>query len=96
LNFEHKPPEERAVFFEHLHKVDGDHLFLLCWIGNYHAGSIFHCAWQFPQHLHWPVKALEYAAYRTYRRVANILYANVRREDRDREVVSFLKEDQIP
>jgi hypothetical protein len=92
LNYDKKPSLERAVFFEHLHKVDGDQLFLLCWIGNYHAGSIFHCAWQFPQHLNWPTQPLEYAAYRTYRQVANILYADIPREERDLEVRQFLKE----
>ena len=51
LNFDKKESTERAVFFEHLHKVTGDSIFLLIWVGNYHNGSIFHCAWQFPQML---------------------------------------------
>lgn len=93
LNYDKKPSEERAVFFEHLHKVDGDSLFLLCWIGNYHAGSIFHCAWQFPQHLAWPQVPLEFAAYRTYRQVANILYKGIPRSQIDSEVLAFLKEE---
>jgi hypothetical protein len=92
LNYDRKPPDERAVFFEHLHKVDGDSLFLLCWIGNYHAGSIFHCAWQFPQHVAWPQQPLEYAAYRTYRQVVNILYAGIPRNQIDHEILTFLKE----
>lgn len=88
LNFDHKDSKERAVFFEHLHKVDGDYLFLLVWIGNYHAGSIFHCAWQFPQHLHWPLPALEIAAFQTYRTIAMILYEGVAV---DPEVRDFIK-----
>jgi hypothetical protein len=87
LNFEHKDSKERAVFFEHLHRVDGDSLFLLCWIGNYHAGAIFHCAWQFPQHLLWPNPKLELAAFKTYRTMATILYEG---KPSDPEVHSFL------
>jgi hypothetical protein len=70
------PDEERGIFFEHLHQVDGDHIFLLCWVGNFHNGSIFHCAWQFPQHQHWPIRKLEYAAFHTYRRVVKTIYGN--------------------
>lgn len=87
LNSLHKGAAERAVFFEHLHKVDGDYLFLLVWIGNYHAGSIFHCAWQFPQHLNWPLPALEIAAFKTYRTIAHILYEGL---TVDEEVRTFL------
>lgn len=87
LNFERKVSLEKAIFFEHLHRVDGESLFLLCWIGNYHAGAIFHCAWQFPQHLHWETPSLEYAAFKTYRTIANIMYNG---RDKDPEVEAFL------
>ncbi len=90
LNYGRKPPEERAVFFEHLQQVDGDHIFLLCWVGNFVNGSIFHCAWQFPQHLNWPTRPLEYAAYRVYRLVATHLYRGI---PMDAEVDEFLNRD---
>lgn len=93
LNYGKRPPEERAVFFEHLQKVDEDHIFLLCWIGNFVNGSIFHCAWQFPQHLNWPLRPLEYAAYRTYRRIAQALYHG---SPMDAEVDEFLNRDNSP
>lgn len=80
--------KERAVFFEHLHKVQDSHIFLLCWIGNYHAGCIFHCAWQFPQMEHWKVQDLEWAAFRTYKAVATIVYEG---RPMDPEVDAFLK-----
>jgi hypothetical protein len=95
LNFEKKDSYERAIFFEHLHKVDGDQLFLLCWIGNYHAGSIFHCAWQFPQHLNWPTRHLEYAAYRTYREIAIVLHGDMPAESWDREVRQFVYKGEL-
>lgn len=85
---------ERAIFFEHLHKVDGDHIFLLCWIGNYYAGSIFHCAWQFPQHLHWPVDKLEQAAFKTYKRIANVMYRPF--GEMDNEVSDFISQKVNP
>ena len=81
------PDEETGIFFEHLHKVDGDHLFLLCWVGNFHNGSIFHCAWQFPQHLNWPARKLEYAAFHTYCMVAKVIYGN---NPMDPEVAAFI------
>ena len=46
-----KAPEERAVFFEYMvsdKNVKGA-IFLLCWIGNFHNGSIAHFAPQYPQ-----------------------------------------------
>ena len=92
LNFGNRGPytldvdegTERAIFFEHLHKVDGAAIFLLCWIGNYYAGSIFHCAWQFPQMYHWNWKDLERAAFKTYKTVATIL------DCQDEEVLEFI------
>ncbi len=74
LNFDKKDSTERAIFFEHLHKVDGEHIFLLIWIGNYHNGCIFHCAWQFPQMHHWNWDSLEKAALGSYKRIAEIMY----------------------
>lgn len=85
LNFDKGPPDERAVFFEHLHRVENESIFLLCWVGNYHAGSIFHCAWQFPQMYHWGWQNLEKAAVKTYFKVATAVQTN------DSEVRSFLE-----
>ena len=84
LNFDKKDSLERAVFFEHLHKVQGHHIFLLIWIGNYHAGSIFHCAWQFPQMYHWDWYELEKAAFKSYKQIAELMGCN------DDEVVEFV------
>lgn len=86
LNFG-RDSTERAIFFEHLHRVDGSPIFLLCWVGNYHAGSIFHSAWQFPQMYHYSWDNLEKAAFVTYRRVAKALYGT---RDMDPEVAAFL------
>jgi hypothetical protein len=50
-----KAPEERAVFWEFMIKekdIKGG-LFLLCWLGNFHNGCIFHAAPQFPQAQCW-------------------------------------------
>jgi len=46
-----KAPEERAVFFEYMVKEKDlkGAIFLLCWIGNFHNGCIFHAAPQYPQ-----------------------------------------------
>lgn len=96
LNFGRTSSTERAVFFEHLHKVQDSHIFLLVWIGNYHAGSIFHCAWQFPQMEHWNVRDLEWAAYRTYKEVAKVMYRGKKRDEVDAEVVEFLLTPKIP
>lgn len=81
LNFDHKPSLERAVFFEHLHNMEGGGLFLLCWVGNFHGGAIFHCAWQYPQNLHWTPQALERAAFETYKKVAYTLYTPIGKMD---------------
>lgn len=80
--------QETAIFFEHLHKVQDQHIFLLCWVGNFHNGCIFHCAWQFPQMKAWDWQALEVAAYETYKIIANIVYD---RKITDKEVQEFLK-----
>lgn len=86
LNFDKKDSVERAVFFEHLHKVQGHSIFLLIWVGNYHNGAIFHCAWQFPQMWHWGWLNLERAAIQSYRKVADIL------DCQDPEVRKFLND----
>jgi hypothetical protein len=93
-----KAPEERAVFFEFMCKeknIKGG-IFLICWIGNFHNGSIFHAAPQFPQMQCW-IDALgmqeanrffERHSFKIYKEVAQILYGpNIT----DKEVKDFLR-----
>jgi hypothetical protein len=71
-------------------------IFLICWIGNFHNGSIFHAAPQFPQMQCW-VDALgiqeanrffERHSFKIYKEVAQILYGpNIT----DKEVKDFLQ-----
>lgn len=79
-----KAPEERAVFFEFMCKDKGikGGVFLLCWIGNFHNGCIFHAAPQFPQAQCWydalgkeeADRFFERHAVRVYREVVNIVH----------------------
>jgi len=82
--YAHKAPEERAVFWEFMVKEKGikGGLFLLCWLGNFHNGCIFHAAPQFPQVQCW-YEALGYQeanqifekhAFNIYKEVAKIMY----------------------
>lgn len=81
-----KAPEERAVFFEFMIKEKGlkGAIFLLCWIGNFHNGCIFHAAPQYPQMNCWidtlgKDKANEFFekhAFLLYCNVVNIVYNN--------------------
>ena len=95
--FAGRPPEERAVFFEYLIKhprVKGG-IFLLCWIGNFHNGSIYHCGWQFPQVKCWEdfgtgAEAMfERKAFKVYKEVVEILYKHSPNE-MDSEVQEFI------
>jgi hypothetical protein len=93
-----KAPEERAVFFEFMCKekaIKGG-IFLICWIGNFHNGSIFHAAPQFPQMQCW-VDALgveganrffERHAFKIYKEVVDILYGGA---ITDKEVKEFVR-----
>ena len=84
--YAHKPPEERAVFWEFMCKdkeIKGG-IFLLCWLGNFHNGCIFHAAPQFPQMQCW-YEALgekeannffEKHAFKIYKEVVSILHDN--------------------
>jgi len=80
-----KSPIERAVFFEWAVKVPTkqrkEHtgwIFLLSWIGNFHNGSIFHCAYQYPQVQEWErlfgKDYLDYQAANLYRFVTSCIY----------------------
>ena len=98
-----KAPEERAVFFEYMVKdkaIKGG-IFLLCWIGNFHNGCIFHAAPQFPQMQCWiDALGLEQAnrfferyAIKIYREVVNILSEG--KPIQDKEVREFLQQAAI-
>jgi len=49
--YKNLPPEERAVAWEFMCREKGvkGGIFMLCWLGNFHNGCIFHCSPQFPQ-----------------------------------------------
>lgn len=82
-----KAPEERAVFFEFMCKdkdIKGG-IFLLCWIGNFHNGCIFHAAPQFPQMQCWVDALGEKEANRFFEKHAVKIY---------REVVEILSQGQ--
>jgi hypothetical protein len=86
-------PIERAVFFEWPVKWrGGPTIFILCWIGNFHNGSIFHAAPQFPQIHTWVDEPefgwekMEYAAVQLYLKVAEVLYGD---KEWDKEVRKF-------
>jgi hypothetical protein len=79
-----KAPEERAVFFEYMVKdkeLKGA-IFLLCWIGNFHNGCIFHAAPQYPQMNCWidtlgfekATNFFERKAFDLYKIVSDILH----------------------
>ncbi len=65
-------------------------LYLLCWVGNYAHGSIFHCGWQFPHVLAHDAKSACDVAFGIYRRVALIMYGGYAGFD-DGEVRDFIK-----
>ena len=91
-----RDPIERAVFFEWMVKNGYDQFFLLCWIGNFHNGSIFHCAYQFPQMFEWQKKYgddfLEKRAFKVYKRIVEILYEHSD-DPMDFEVKRFIEQE---
>jgi len=95
-----KDPEERAVFFEYMVKEKGvkGAIFLLCWIGNFHNGCIFHAAPQYPQMNCWietlgyeeATKFFERKAFDMYKVVCEILHEG--QSIKDKEVAEFLQQ----
>lgn len=79
-----KAPEERAVFFEYMVKEKNlkGAIFLLCWIGNFHNGCIFHAAPQYPQMNCWietlgyekATEFFERKSFELYKTVCDILH----------------------
>ena len=79
-----KAPEERAIGFEFMCKeksIKGA-IFLLCWVGNFHNGCIFHAAPQYPQMQCW-IEALglekanaffEKHSFKIYKNIVTILH----------------------
>lgn len=93
-----KDPMERAVFFEYMIKdknVKGA-IFMYCWIGNFHNGSIAHFSFQYPQMNCW-TEVLENsenffdkASFNLYSEIVNILY-NGFDNITDKEVKDFIE-----
>lgn len=85
---------EYAVFFEARKSVFRDvrgrtwPIFLLSWIGNFHNGSIFHCAWQYPHCRLYPDHILEFGAFRLYRKVVEAVYPEGIKDDEVRRFVN--------
>ena len=93
-----KSPVERAVFWEFMCKdkeIKGG-IFLICWLGNFHNGCIFHAAPQFPQMQCWydalgreaADKFFEKHAFKIYREVVKIVHGD--QPIQDKEVKIFL------
>ena len=96
--YAHKDPNERAVFFEYMVKdkeLKGA-IFLLCWIGNFHNGCIFHAAPQYPQMNCWidtlgfekATEFFERKAFDLYKTVVEILHGDY--DIFDKEVADFI------
>lgn len=90
-----KDPTERAIFFEYMinpPKISGA-IFALAWVGNFHNGSIFHCAWQYPQIRSWHEHTIgaeeffEKQAFKIYKATVNIIYGEGKWDD---EVYEFV------
>lgn len=93
-----KDPLERAVFFEWQVRDGTQMFFALCWVGNFHNGSIFHVGYQFPHSTWWTERVgqdiMERWSWNIYRHVAECLYSLVP-EGYDTEVEKFLNGDRI-
>jgi hypothetical protein len=93
-----KDSTERSVFFEFMLRKKGvkGAIQTLCWIGNFHNGSIIHFGPQFSQLQCW-IECLGYqeamnffegACFEIYSNVADILYGN---NTKDIEVEEFIQ-----
>lgn len=97
--YKNLPSEERAVCWEFMCKEKGikGGIFMLCWLGNFHNGCIFHCSPQFPQIQCWYEhmgfeKAnafFERQSFKIYKEVVSILHEYS--EIIDEEVKSFIE-----
>jgi len=94
-----KDPMERAIFFEFMVKEKGvkGAIFMYCWLGNFHNGSIVHFSYQFPQMNCWLDAGKQDAnaffernAFKVYRDIAYMLYGS-HDAIKDKEVKTFIE-----
>ena len=82
--YKNLPSEERAIAWEFMCREKGvkGGIFMLCWLGNFHNGCIFHASPQFPQVQCW-YEALGYKeandfferqAFKIYDKVVSIVH----------------------
>ena len=93
-----KDSKERAVFFEFMLRKKGvkGAIQTICWIGNFHNGSIIHFGPQFPQFQCWvdclgyqeAMRFFEEGCFKIYRDIAAILYSG---PYQDEEVKEFIE-----
>ena len=82
--YKNLPSEERAIAWEFMCREKGvkGGIFMLCWLGNFHNGCIFHCSPQFPQIQCWYEQMgfekanafFERQAFKIYREVVSIVH----------------------
>lgn len=82
--YKNLPSEERAVCWEFMCREKGvkGGIFMLCWLGNFHNGCIFHASPQFPQIQCWYEQMgydktnefFERQAFKIYREVVKIVH----------------------
>lgn len=93
------PSEERAICWEFMCREKGTKggIFMLCWLGNFHNGCIFHCSPQFPQIQCWYENMgfektnlfFERQSFKIYKEVVSIVYEN--NTILDKEVKEFIE-----
>lgn len=96
--YKNLPSEEKAVCWEFMCREKGikGGIFMLCWLGNFHNGCIFHCSPQFPQLQCWYEhlgfdKAnafFERQSFKIYKQVVSIVHGG--NEIKDQEVKEFI------
>ncbi len=84
---------EKALFGETRDKIktrtgESYVIYILWWIGNYHAGSIFHMAYQYPHYYAFDEDLLLKRALRHFRRVCEVAYSGRTLDD---DVAEFLE-----
>ena len=82
--YKNLPSEERAIAWEFMCREKGvkGGIFMLCWLGNFHNGCIFHASPQFPQIQCWYEQMgvekanafFERQAFRIYNEVVKIVH----------------------
>jgi hypothetical protein len=97
--YKNLPSEERAIAWEFMCREKGvkGGIFMLCWLGNFHNGCIFHASPQFPQvqcwYEHMGYKEanafFERQAFKIYKEVVDIVHH--RKPIIDKEVREFIE-----